>query len=298
MELASCGPCTLSLDTVRKNVGYLPVVSAAAVADPEMKAIPAPAIRRPTAAPSWLPPGPTTATILGFEMNCWVTVVACAGFSWVSPCTSVILVLLALLSIARASCAKCSWSCPTTASGPVRASSRPIVATHVLLTPPLAVVLLLQPATRSALSAVAAVITFALMDTRLSLLARAHKEAGFPAHAGRLGLRSAGRWRVPAAGARRPHPWCRPGGGCGRFLPGRVLPPGACQCRRRWPAPGRDARGPAGWPRSATKARRGCSAPGPGRTGCRDRGAVRGPAGGWRQQPGSPRSAAARGRAC
>jgi hypothetical protein len=42
----------------------------------------------------------------------------------------------------------------------------PIVATHILLVPPLAVVvLLLQPAATSAPSAVAAMITVPLMDT-------------------------------------------------------------------------------------------------------------------------------------
>ena len=59
----------------------MPVVSAAAVADPEMNAIPALANSGPTASTSWLPAGPTTATIFEFEVNCWVTVVAWAGFS-------------------------------------------------------------------------------------------------------------------------------------------------------------------------------------------------------------------------
>ena len=43
-------------------------------------------------------------------MNCWVTVTACAGCSIVSPWTSVICVLLAALSIATASSAKCNCS--------------------------------------------------------------------------------------------------------------------------------------------------------------------------------------------
>ena len=51
-------------------MGYLPVVSAAAVADPEMKGIPARAISGPTASTSWLPAGPTTARIFEFEVNC------------------------------------------------------------------------------------------------------------------------------------------------------------------------------------------------------------------------------------
>ena len=44
-----------------------------------MKAIPARPIGPPIASTSWLPAGPTTATMLEFEMNCWVTVIACAG---------------------------------------------------------------------------------------------------------------------------------------------------------------------------------------------------------------------------
>ena len=47
-----------------------------AVADPEMNAIPALANSGPTASTSWLPAGPTTATIFEFDVNCWVTVVA------------------------------------------------------------------------------------------------------------------------------------------------------------------------------------------------------------------------------
>ena len=73
-----------------------------------MNASPARPMAGPTALTSWLPAGPTTATMLPFEMNCWVTVVACAGLSCVSPWTSVIWVLFAALSIATASCAKCS----------------------------------------------------------------------------------------------------------------------------------------------------------------------------------------------
>src|SRR5439155_13032774 len=151
--------CTWSLDTARKNVGYFPDVRVVLVADPEMNAIPARAMGPPTASTSWLPAGPTTATMLEFEMNCWVTVVACAGCSCVSPWTIVILVLLAALSASRASCAKCSCSVPRTATGPVIGPSNPIDAVHDLVLapvppvdPPLAallLLLLLQPATAS-----------------------------------------------------------------------------------------------------------------------------------------------------
>src|SRR5439155_660117 len=124
-----------------------------------MNAIPARAMGPPTASTSWLPAGPTTATMLEFEMNCWVTVVACAGCSCVSPGTIVSLVLLAALSASRASCAKCSCSVPRTATGPVIGPSNPIDAVHDLVLapvppvdPPLAallLLLLLQPATAS-----------------------------------------------------------------------------------------------------------------------------------------------------
>src|SRR5215469_1488024 len=135
-----------------------------------MKARPARAISGPTASTSWLPAGPTTATILLFEVNCWVTVVACAGFSWVSPWTSVILVLLRRLSAAMASSAKCNCSCPSTATGPVSGPSMPTEATHALvvplaLPPPVVLLLLLQPAATSAPSAVAAMIALLFMDT-------------------------------------------------------------------------------------------------------------------------------------
>src|SRR5580700_575956 len=96
-----------------------------------------------------------------FEVNCWVTVTAIAGLSCVSPCTSVILVLLAALSIDTASSAKCNCSVPSGATGPVIGPSNPIDATHALvlvLDPPpaaaallelLLLLLLLQPATTS-----------------------------------------------------------------------------------------------------------------------------------------------------
>ena len=131
-----------------------------------MKAIPARPIGPPIASTSWLPAGPTMATMLEFEMNCWLTVTACAGCSCVSPWTSVIFVWLAALSIATASSAKCSCSVPSGATGPVIGASIPIDATHVLaaadalVVPPLAAVLLLllllQPATASEPTAAAA----------------------------------------------------------------------------------------------------------------------------------------------
>src|SRR5271167_2336511 len=131
-----------------------------------MKAIPARPIGPPIASTSWLPAGPTTATMLEFEMNSWVTVVACAGFSCVSPWTRVIFVLLAALSIDTASSAKCNCSVPSGATGPVIGPSNPTDATHVLaaadalVVPPLAAVLLLllllQPATASEPTAAAA----------------------------------------------------------------------------------------------------------------------------------------------
>jgi len=101
--------------------------------------------------------------------NCWVTVVACAGFSCVSPCTRVIFVLLAVLSMDTASWAKCSCSVPSGATWPVIGASMPIdvvqlvVAAPELLVDPdveaSGVVLLelfeLQPATTSAPKAIA-----------------------------------------------------------------------------------------------------------------------------------------------
>ena len=107
------------------------VVSVGFVAEPEMNAMPARPNSGPTAWTSWLPAGPTTATIFEFEVNCWVTVVACAGISWVSPWTSVMFVPLALLSAATASCANASCSSPSTATWPVIGASMPIVVVQV-----------------------------------------------------------------------------------------------------------------------------------------------------------------------
>ena len=151
-------------------MGYFPVVRSAAVADPVMNGSPARAISGPTASTSWLPAGPTTATIFEFEVSCWVTVVAWAGFSWVSPCTIEIFVLLAALSWLTASCAKCSCSCPSVATGPVSGPSMPIEATQALVVavPPLALLLppplLPHAATARAPSAVAAITIVPFME--------------------------------------------------------------------------------------------------------------------------------------
>src|SRR5215472_11965710 len=138
-----------------------------------MNASPARAISGPTALTSWLPAGPTTATIDELEVSCWVTVVAIEGVSCVSPWTIEILVLLARLSMASASCAKCSCSWPSVATGPVSGPSMPIDATHDLVVVPVPPVeelvellpLLPQPATASAPSAAAAMITRLLIVT-------------------------------------------------------------------------------------------------------------------------------------
>ncbi len=111
MYWASCGPWTSSRETTRKNVGFFPdVVRSGLVAEPVMNAMPARPNSGPTAWTSWLPAGPTTATIFEFEVNCWVTVVAWAGSSWVSPWTRLMVVPLALLSSSTASFANASCS--------------------------------------------------------------------------------------------------------------------------------------------------------------------------------------------
>jgi hypothetical protein len=124
----------------------LPEVSAEFVAEPVMNGIPPRPNSGPTAATSWLPAGPTTPRILELETNCWVTVVACAGWSWVSPWTSEMLVWLAALSWEMASCAKCSCSAPSWATGPVIGPSKPSEAVHELDEPPVeaAVLVLLE----------------------------------------------------------------------------------------------------------------------------------------------------------
>src|SRR5215469_14383836 len=169
-------PCTWSLETTRKNVGYLPCVSVTFVAEPEMNARPALAISGPTASTSWLPAGPTTATIFEFDVSCWVTVVACAGLSWVSPWTSVILVLLAALSIDSASSAKCNCSWPSTATGPVSGPSMPIDVAHVEVAAFVPDPELPHPASTSAPSDVAAMIPCAFNENPYpSLLVRRRK---------------------------------------------------------------------------------------------------------------------------
>ena len=156
---------------MRKNVGYLPVVSAAAVADPEMNAMPALAISGPTASTSWLPAGPTTATIFEFEVNCWVTVVACAGLSWVSPWTIEIFVLLARLSFSDRELREVQLLLPEHGH---RAGERALHADRGDTglggaagggTASLLLLLLPQPATASAPTAAAATITLDFMGT-------------------------------------------------------------------------------------------------------------------------------------
>jgi len=64
----------------------------------------------------------------------------------------------------------------------------------------------------------------------------------FPGPAVRRVRRCDGRWSVPVAAAWRLGRGCRRGGGLGRVLPGRVLPPGSRGCHRRWPAGCRSGR--------------------------------------------------------
>src|SRR5215475_11646004 len=69
----------------------------------------------------------------------------------------------------KASCAKCSCSWPSTATGPVSGPSIPIVALHALLPPPAAVPPLLpHPAATSAPSADATIIVRPFMDVASS----------------------------------------------------------------------------------------------------------------------------------
>src|SRR5437868_15488942 len=66
-----------------------------------------------------------------------VLLVASDGVSWVSSWAIVMLVWLAALSLATASCAKCSWYWPSCATGPVNGPSMAIDAVHFLAPPPL-----------------------------------------------------------------------------------------------------------------------------------------------------------------
>ena len=129
MYCASCGPCTSSRGTTRKNVGNEPFsVRSVAVAEPATAASPARVICEPIALTSWLPAGPTIATILSFATNWRVTVVAWAGCSCVSPSTTEIFVLFFALSCSTASLAKFSCSPPICATCPVIGASTPICA--------------------------------------------------------------------------------------------------------------------------------------------------------------------------
>src|ERR1700722_13253036 len=58
----------------------------------------------------------------------WVLVVAIDGVNWVSSCAIVTWIPSDLLSLATASCAKCSCSRPTSATGPVNGPSIAIEA--------------------------------------------------------------------------------------------------------------------------------------------------------------------------
>ncbi len=66
-------------------------------------------------------------------MIAWVFVVASDGVSWVSSWAIVTWVPLALLSSGTASCAKCSCSRPTCATGPVNGPSIAIDALQLLV---------------------------------------------------------------------------------------------------------------------------------------------------------------------
>src|SRR3954451_23413733 len=132
MYCASCGPCTSSRGTTRKNVGNEPFfVRSVAVAEPATAGSPARVICEPIALTSWLPAGPTIATILSFATNCRVTVNAWAGCSCVSPWTTAIFVLFFALSWSTASWAKCSCSPPSWATCPVIGASTPICAVQL-----------------------------------------------------------------------------------------------------------------------------------------------------------------------
>src|SRR5262245_45598367 len=67
------------------------------------------------------------------------TSVALAGSSWVSPSTSSIVVLLALLKSSTASLAKFSCSWPIEAAGPVKGPMTPILIVPPAAVPPAAV---------------------------------------------------------------------------------------------------------------------------------------------------------------
>src|SRR5215475_5326982 len=171
-----------------------------------MNGSPALAISEPTAWTSWLPAGPTTATILEFEVNCWVWVVAWAGSSWVSPWTSVIFVLRAALSSLTASCAKCSCSCPSGATDPVSGPSMPIEATQALVVaPPLALLLPPPPllphaATARAPSAAAAIVTVPFIEgTSISIRKNSLRKSLLPQSYSRF-------CRYPTVSHRRPTP--------------------------------------------------------------------------------------------
>src|SRR5207249_3302940 len=94
---------------------------------------------------------------------------------------------------------KSSSICPGGACGPENTSSMPIVATHVLLAPPLAVVRPPQPVTTSAPSAVAAMITRPLTGTPSNFFLRILHRLGSYGVSGHAGLRPATEICTPLA---------------------------------------------------------------------------------------------------
>ena len=124
MKLAIVGDWTLSFGTTRRNVGILPFVSAVAVAEPEMNGIGSAFLKiGATASTSWLPAGPTIASMFWSAWKRAPTVDAWAGSSWVSPSTSLI---LPPASLRIAYFAKPSCSLPMNAASPVIGPMKPI----------------------------------------------------------------------------------------------------------------------------------------------------------------------------
>ena len=77
MNFAVVGDWTLSFGTVRKKVGIPPAVSEVFVAEPEMNGIRCDLLKiGATASTSWLPAGPTTASMLESAWNLAPTVEA------------------------------------------------------------------------------------------------------------------------------------------------------------------------------------------------------------------------------
>src|ERR1041385_7714267 len=117
MKRASERPCALSLPTTRENVGYLPVVRVAFVAEEEMYDNVFRLNSGPTAITSWLPAGPTVASSEESAANFVPTVSASFGSSCVSPCFSLKFVRFALLKLSSEYLAQLSCSLPRKATG-------------------------------------------------------------------------------------------------------------------------------------------------------------------------------------